>query len=254
MKRNVLLSFMIAAAMCLALSSCGKYKELPFGGMNGRVQQVTIWHLMPEIWYANQRGSDIMYINKSIYDVYGNEICSAVMDSIERVQAEAESLFENGVCVRSTQKSGSRTIARLNLISNHNGTLTYSKEMNGRTVRMTVKESNFMRRHKSVVTEDGKVTTVSIFKTDRQGYPYKIIITEPQTGSRTVETNKFDENHNVIEKHVITRQGKDGKEEEHITYTQYGDLDEHGNWKDCRTYNEYHLPVEVLVREFEYWE
>ena len=146
MKRNVLLSFMIAAAMCLALSSCGKYKELPFGGMNGRVQQVTIWHLMPEIWYANQRGSDIMYINKSIYDVYGNEICSAVMDSIERVQAEAESLFEDGVCVRSTQKSGSRTIARLNLISNQNGTLTYSKEMNGRTVRMTVKESNFMRR------------------------------------------------------------------------------------------------------------
>ena len=45
-----------------------------------------------------------------------------------------------------------------------------------------------------------------------------------------------------------------GTKEEKITYTKYGDLDEHGNWKDCRTYNEVHLPVEVLVREFEYWE
>ena len=31
-------------------------------------------------------------------------------------------------------------------------------------------------------------------------------------------------------------------------------LDEHGNWKDARTYNQYGFPEEVLVREFEYWE
>ena len=255
MKRKVLLSAMILAAFCsVMLTSCSKYKELPFGGMNGRVQKVTIWHLMPEIWYANQRGSDIMYINTSIYDVYGNEIYSAVQDSAERFVSQAESLFEGDVCVRSVQKAGTRPVARINLISEDKGILEYSKEMNGRTTRMKVKKSSFGHRHKSVVTENGEVTTISIIKTDRQGFPAKIIIKEPLTGNKTVETNKFDENHNVIEKHVITHNGKDGTDEEHITYTQYGDLDEHGNWKDCRTYNENRLPVEVLVREFEYWE
>ena len=249
------LANILALFCCIVLSSCGsRYKELPFSGMNGRVQKVTIWHLMPEMWYAGNHGSDIMYINASIYDVEGNEICSAVMDSTERIQAVAESLFENGVCVRSTQKAGSKTVARINLVSKDKGVLEYNKEMNGRVVRMTVKESSFGRRHKSVVTEDGKVTTISIIKTDRQGYPEKITISEPLTGKKTVETNIFDENHNVIEKHVITHNGEDGKEDEQITYTQYGDLDDHGNWKDCRTYNQYHLPVEVLVREFEYWE
>lgn len=246
----------ILTVICIAvMTSCGgRYKELPYGGMNGRVQKVTIWHLMPEMWYAGNHGSDIMYINTSIYDVYGNEICSAVMDSAERVQAEAESLFENGVCVRSTQKAGSRTIASLYLRSQKRGTLEYSKEMNGRVVRMVVKESSFGRRHKSVVTEDGKVTTISIIKTDRQGYPVNITITEPQTGNKTVETNVFDDHHNVIEKHLITHNGENGKDEEVITFTEYGDVDDHGNWKDCRTYNEFRLPVEVLVREFEYWE
>lgn len=256
MKRKVLLSAMILAALCsVMLSSCGdKYKELPFGGMNGRVQKVTIWHLMPELWYANQRGSDIMYINTSVYDVYGHEIYSAVQDSAERFVTQAESLFEGDVCVRSTQKSGVRTIARINLVSEEKGNLEYNKEINNRIVRMSVKETSFGRRHKSVVTEDGKVTTISIVKTDRMGYPAKIITTEPQTGNKTVETNTFDEHHNVIEKHVVTLNGETGEEEEHITRIKYGDLDDHGNWKDCRTYNEFGFPVEVLVREFEYWE
>lgn len=256
MKRKIILPVIILATFCIVLlSSCaGGYKELPFGGLNGRVQKVTVWHLMPEMWYAGNHGSDIMYINASIYDVYGNEICSAVMDSAERVQAQAESLFENGVCVRSIQKAGSRTIARISLMSNRRGTLEYNKEINGRLVHMTVKERSFGRRHKSTVSEDGVVTTISVIQTDRQGYPVKITVTEPQTGHITVETNIFDDNHNVIEKHMYTNCNEDGKEEEEITYTQYGDLDEHGNWKDCRTYNKFHLPVEVLVREFDYWE
>ena len=150
---------LIAAVICsLVMISCGnRYKEKPFGGMNGRVQKVTVYHLMPEVWYANFIGTDVMYVNTSVYDVYGNEICSAVMDSAERVQVETESLFENGVSIRSIQKSGTRTVATLNLMSNEKGLLTYNKEMNGRITRMTVKESSFMRRHKSVVTEDGEI-------------------------------------------------------------------------------------------------
>lgn len=257
MNRNTIRrALVVLGTVCsVVFTSCSQYKEKPFGGMNGHVQKVTMWHLMPEMWYAGNHGSDIMYITASVYDVYGNEICSAVMDSTEFVQAEAESMYDdNGVCIRSTQKAGNKTIARINLMSRKHGMLEYSKEMNGRTVRMTVKESSWGRKHKSVVSEDGNVTTISVVETDRQGYPVKITTTEPQTGNRSVETNTFDENHNIIEKHVVTLNGETGKEEEEITYTQYGDLDEHGNWKDCRTYNKFHLPVEVLVREFEYWE
>lgn len=249
------LAVVLAVLCSLIMISCGnRYKEKPFGGLNGRVQKVTIYHMMPEVWYANFIGTDVMYVNTAIYDVYGNEICSAVMDSAERVQVETESLYEDGVCTRSSQKSGIRTIASINLISKDGSTLVYNKEQNGRMTRMTVKESSFLRKHKSVVTEDGVVTTISEIKTDRKGYPVKITITEPGKGIRTVETNKFDAHHNVIEKHVITHKDSNGKDEETITYTEYGDLDDHGNWKDCRTYNEFRIPLEVLVREFEYWE
>lgn len=247
---------LIAAVICsLVMISCGnRYKEKPFGGMNGRVQKVTVYHLMPEVWYANFIGTDVMYVNTSVYDVYGNEICSAVMDSAERVQVETESLFENGVSIRSIQKSGTRTVATLNLMSNEKGLLTYNKEMNGRITRMTVKESSFMRRHKSVVTEDGEITTISVIRTDRDGYPVKITITEPKKGLKTVETNVFDSKHNVVEKHVVIHNDNKDKDEEIITYTEYGETDDHGNWKDCRTFNEFRIPLEVLVREVEYWE
>ena len=256
MRNSVLRLYIVLVVLSSALfSSCAsKYKDFPFGGMNGRVQKVTIWHLMPEVWYANQRGSDIMYINTSVYDYEGNEIYSAVQDSANRFVSQAESMFEDGVCTRSIQKSGTRTIARLNLMNREKGTLQYNKEMNGHVTRMEVKETSFGRRHKSVVTEDGKITTISIIMTDRQGYPSKIITKEPQKGTETVETNTFDEHHNVIEKHVVIHNTETGEDEEHITRIKYGDLDEHGNWKDCRTYNEFSLPVEVLVREFEYWE
>ena len=249
------LAAVLAVICSMVMISCGsRYKEKPFGGMNGRVQKVTVYHLMPEVWYANFIGTDVMYVNTSIYDVYGNEICSADMDSALRVQGEAESLFEDGVSVRSVLKAGDRVVARINLISRDKNTLVYNKEMNGRIIRMTVKESSFLRWNKSVVTEDGKVTTVRVIRTDRHGYPVKITTKEPQKPLTIIETNKFDDKHNVIEKHVVKRWDDDGQTEEEITFIEYGYFDDHGNWKDCRTYNDLRLPVEVLVREIEYWE
>ena len=256
MKGKVLLSSMILAAVCSAmLSSCGSaYKEQPFGGMNGKVQTAKVWHIMPEVWHANNRGTDVMEINTSVYDIYGNEIYSAGLGSAQRIKTEAENMFENSVCTRSTLRSGGRVVAKISLISNDKGRLEYNKEVNGRIVRMTVKQTSFLRRHKSVVTEDGKVTTVRVIKTDADGYPVRITTTEPQTGRKILVTNIFDENHNVIETRMHTNIGEDGKEEDQIIYSKYEEVDEHGNWTNCRTFNKHHLPVEVLVRELEYWE
>lgn len=249
------IAVLLAVICCAVMISCGGgYQEKPFGGMNGRVQKVTVYHMMPEVWYANFIGTDIMYVTTSIYDVYGNEICSVDLDSAERVRSEAESLFEDGVSIRSTLKAGGRTVAQINLVSKDKGTLVYNKEMNGRMVRMTVKKSSFLNRHKSVVTEDGKKTTISIVKTDRDGYPVMNITRDLNMGTKTVETNKFDEKHNVIEKHVVTTWEDDGQTQEEITFFEYGYFDDRGNWKDCRTYNDLRLPVEVLVREIEYWD
>ena len=249
------LAVLLAVFCSLVMISCGnRYKEKPFGGMNGRVQKVTVYHLMPEVWYAGFEGTDVMYVNTSIYDVYGNEICSATMDSAERVQVETESVFEDGVSVRSSQKSGGRTVATLNLMSKDGNTLVYNNEMNGMITRMTVKQSSFLRRHKSVVTEEGVVAEVRKIRTDRQGYPVKITVTDSKKGVKTVQTNEFDENHNVIRKHLYTEYLSDGIHEQSSVIMEYGDPDDHGNWKDCRTFNEFRMPLEVLVREIEYWD
>ena len=253
MKTGVVLRYwalLTVVALSTVFVSCGsRYQEPLFGGMNGRVQKVTVWHLMPEVWHANERGTDVMYMNASGYDVNGYEICSALMDTAGRVQTEAESLFENGVCVRSIQKGGGRVMARINLVSSKRGTLEYKKEENGRVVQMVVKESSFGRKHKSVVTEDGKTTTISVIQTDSKGYPVKITVTDPQTGEEVIQTNTYDEKNNIIEKHVSVK----GEEKDEITYTEYFDFDEKGNWKEARTFNRNRLPVEVLVREIEYW-
>ena len=232
------------------MSSCGSgYQEIPFGGMKGRVQKVTLTHKEPEAWHAGNSRTDVMYIEASAYDVNGNEICSAHMDSAGIMLGEAESLFEKGVCVRSTQKSGNRIIARLNLVSHKKNMLNYKKEVLGDVVNMTVKKSSFGRKHKSVVIEDGKTVTISIIKTDRSGYPIEIKETFPQTGFEAHQLNVYDEKHNLIEKHVTTTEEKD----EEIIYTVYSVFDERGNWLEARTFNRSYLPVEVLVREIEYW-
>ena len=250
-KTNLL---MIPAFVCLAiLTSCGsgRYKVQPFGGMNGRVQKVTTKHLMAEVWAANNPRTPVMKMISSVYDTEGNEICSALMDSAGRILSEAESLFENGVCIRSAMRAGGRTIAHLSLVSENRGVLEYNKEIDGRIVRMTVRESGLGRRHKSVVTEDGKVTKESITLTDRKGHPIEVTTIEPLTGKKTVEKNILDKDFNVIEKHVTTL--IDGKTEERITYIEYFAPDKNGNWTEARTYNDFRMPDEIILREFEYW-
>ena len=246
------IGFLTAVMISVVMVSCGKrYEELPFGGMNGRVQKVTVLHLMPEMWHGISKKTDVMYQNVSVYDIEGHEICSAVMDSAGLIQAEAESLFEGGVCVRSTQKAGEKVIVQINLRSNDKGVLEYDKRMGKDRVRMVVKEKSFGRTHTSTVTENGVITQVSKIKTDHQGYPVKITVTNPQTGFKSVETNIFDERHNVTEKHVVST---DEDNPEETTYTDYGGFDEHGNWTEARTYNGRRLPVEILLRQIEYWQ
>jgi regulator of extracellular matrix RemA (YlzA/DUF370 family) len=236
--------------MAIVMSSCGSgYQDMPFGGMKGRVQKLTVIHKEPEMWHTGKKSTDVMSIEASAYDINGNEICSAQMDSAGRVLGEAESLFENGVCIRSTQKSGKRVIARLNLLSHTKHTLEYKKEVLGKSVRMVVKKSSFGRRHKSVVIEDGNTVTISVIRTDRNGYPVKIKEVQPQTGFEALQLNVYDDDHNLIEKRVKTSD----EEKEEIIYTKYSDFDEKGNWREARTFNRNGFPVEVLVREIEYW-
>lgn len=256
LKKGIIASAVIIAAVCsvvLLILCNSQYQEKPFDGMKGRVQKVTTWNIKPDVWQAGHKGNGVMLINVSIFDVYGNEICSAALDSTERVMNEIENLFENGICVRSTSKAGNRTLAQTNLISQKRGTLEYSKETNGRRTRFTVKQSSFGRKHKSVMKEDGKTTTISIIRTDRDGYPKEITTIDALTGNKTIETNIFDDNHNIIEKHLYMIYS-DGEEGEDITFFRYGEFDEHGNWKDVRTFNKIGLPQQEIVREIEYWE
>ena len=248
--RSIVRYCAVLAVVASVMSSCGNgYQEIPFGGMKGRVQKVTVIHKEPEMWHGNRAYTDVMSMEASAYDINGNEICSAQMDSVGRVLGEAESLFDKGVCIRSTQKSGNRVIARLNLLSNNKRTLEYNKEVLGNAVRMVVKKSSFGRRHKTVVIEDGKTVTISIIKTDRKGYPIEVKETHPQTGFEAYQLNVYDKDYNLIEKHVTTSDD----ETEEIIYTRYTEFDEKGNWLKARTANRNHLPVENLEREIEYW-
>ena len=243
-------AILAVVAISFVLSSCGSgYQEIPFGGMKGRVQKVTVIHKEPEMWHGNRAYSDVMSMEASAYDINGNEICSAQMDSVGRVLGEAESLFDKGVCIRSTQKSGNRVIARLNLLSNNKRILEYNKEVLGNAVRMVVKKSSFGRRHKTVVIEDGKTVTISIIKTDRNGYPIKVKERNPQTGFEAYQFNVYDKDYNLIEKHITTSD----EEKEEIIYTKFTEFDEKGNWIKARTANRNHLPVENLERVIEYW-
>lgn len=245
------LRFILSMAVAVILVSCSRsYKEPSFGGLNGRVQEVTTSHRMPQMWFAGNHGTDVMYMNKSVYDINGFEICSAVMDSIGRVQSEAESLFENGLCLRSVQRAGGKVLARLTLVTAENGLMEYSKEINGRIIRMVVRESRFGCRFKSVVTEDGTIVTESLIRTDIKGNPVYVRVMDHPTGLITEERNTFDKNHNIVEKH-ITR--NDGSKEE-VVYTEYFEFDEDGNWTEARTFNSYRFPVEVINREIKYWE
>lgn len=241
-------------AFLLLISCSDRYQVMPFGGMNGRVEEVTMYHLRPEMWYAGPHHTDVMYVSETAYDIYGNEISSVLMDSISRVQSVTESLFENGVCVRSTQKAGlSKTVAQINLKSKKGGVTEYTETLNGRFVKLVVKESSFLGRHKSKVIEDGRVTRISTIKTNKAGYPVKIVTESPADSIVVVETNVFDDRNNVIEKHIVTTRPRREPYEE-VIYTDYLVYDEQGNWTEARTYIYSRLPHEVLIREIKYWE
>lgn len=240
---------LLAAIACLALVSCSKpYMEPPFGGMKGRVQEVKIWHMMPEMWHAGMTESDIYYINSAMYDFQGHEIASAVMDNTERIERETENRFSGDICVQSTLKSGGKTVSRLRFLSKDGGTTRYEKTIGNASTVMTVHESSFLRRHKSTVKEDGVETQRSITVTDRNGLPKKIVSVDPKNGNTTVEKNLFDENGNIIQKVVINN----GEADDTLTYQYFG-FDDHGNWTEARTFNFKVLPVEVIQREIKYW-
>lgn len=233
------------------LSCTGKgYQDRPFGGMNGRVQEVLTYHRMPEMWYAGNTGTDVMFSTKSVYDLNGFEICSALIDSGGRIQSEAESMFEKGVCIRSTQKAGGRITARINLVSDKKGQLEYTKEAGGKIIRMVVKESSFMRRHKSLVYEDGILVSENKIRTNSKGLPETVTIIDHKSNVHIVETNMYDKDGNIIEKHIT----RSDERKEQIVYTDYFDPDEHGNWTEARTYNKNRLPEYVETREIKYWE
>jgi len=235
--------------LLLLLVSCNKsYQDPPFGGMYGRVEKVTVTHHEPEVWHAGSKGTSVQFITASAYDMEGHEICSAVMDTIGRIKSEAENVFDGDICVRSVSKVNGHIAVQLVFRSQKKNTLEYDKTSLGKTVRMSVSKSSFGRTFKSVVSEDGKVISISKIKTDKQGFPLEISITENDV--TTVERNVFDERHNVIEKHKSTQ----GQEGEDITYIRYFDFDEHGNWREARAFNKNALPIEVMLREIEYWE
>ena len=253
MRSGIFGIFRLWAVMVLAaiVSSCrgDGYQDIKYGGMKGNVQSVTVTHREAEIWHVNEKGTDVMYKEASVYDMDGYEISSARLDADGHVESEAENIFENGVCLRSSQKVNGRVVACLTLLEKKKGQLEYNSELNGRIDRMTVKKRSFGRRHKTTVIQNGVVTSISVMRTDRDGYPVKITETDAKTGAKIVQVNIYDDNHNITEKRVTM----DGKEKDQIVYTNYSGFDGKGNWTQARTFNRNHLPIEILEREIIYW-
>ena len=243
-----LVAVMASAVVIMSCRGDG-YQDLKFGGMNGRVQKVTVTHRAPEMWRAGVGIIDVMSIDALVYDINGYEICSALMDSVGNVESEVESQFEDGVCVRSTQKVSGMVVARLSLLSKKKGELEYSKEIDGKMSRMTIRKSSFGRSFRTVIIEDGKTVSINMMRTDRKGYPVRVKEKDEQSGTVIRQKITYDENHNVIEKRVSMT----GEEKDQVISTDYFDFDEYGNWTEARTYNRNNLPVEILQREIEYW-
>lgn len=244
----------LLALLSVTLVSCNRsYQEPLFGGMNGRVEKVTEYHKMAEVWFAGRTGTDVMYMNASAYDMNGHEIASAVMDSLGRIQAEAESVFENNVCIRSTQRSGGRTIVQINFRERKGNDMLYDKILDNNIINMEVNESSFLLRYKSVVSENGQATSSSTIRVNWRGLPVKVDILDLKGGTSSHEKNKYDRKKNLIEKR-ITRVDAAGKETQEVVYTKYARFDDHGNWTEARTFNKNRLPVEVITREIVYWQ
>lgn len=235
--------------IAVSFAACSRqgYHQAPFGGMKGQVQEAVIYHIMPPDWRTSH--DSLMYISASAYDIEGNEICSVLMDSLGRIQSQAESIFENGICVRSTQKAGvHRVIAQIDLKSAKKGRLIYSKKTGNKTTTLEIRERRCFKSFKSTVWENGKCTTTSTIKTDAGNRPVQVSTTDA-SGQEILEENTFSEEGDIVEKHVKTV----GTNRDDVTTTEYVRFDDHGNWIEARTYNKIHMAREILRREIKYW-
>ena len=248
MKRIPLLTFLISAFL---LSGCsGKYQEQPFGGLKGQVQMVTEIHYVPEaIRPKVDDYNSLWYTNVSVYDPIGNEISSAYMNDMNVVQQEAESQFNGRVCVKSVQKESGRPDLTLVLVGKDGNVLEYERvRSGGKTEKLSLREVSGRRKYTSELSCDGVLQTRTVMKLDRDGYPLDIFITDVESGVTEHESNLYDADHNIIEKHNLDQFGN-----EQVFYFEYLETDDHGNWTRAATFDSSRKPREDIVREIIYW-
>ncbi len=238
--------------LALSFVACSRqgYVQPPFGGMKGRVREVRMYHIMPDEWRLNSITDTVMYINATVYDIYGNEIMSVLMDSAGRMQSQTENMFENGVCISSTQKNGARrTVAEMHLVSHSKGLTVYNQKRAGRTERLEVRERKRFGKYTSVVALDGKTTMESTITANDAGLPVEIV-TVDASGKETVQKNTYSADGDIVEKHILKENGT----RDDVTTTEYIRFDEKGNWIEAHTFNRIGMTNEFLIREIEYWE
>lgn len=245
MKKNLTYTVLLS----LAVLGCTpkKYHEPAFGGMKGQVESVKTWYLMPEVWRAGTSKSQIEHITVAAYDPSGNEICSALLDSLENIQSEAVNIFDNGICIRSTEKSYGLLVGELSIVSAKGSTIEYDYSAANKTTRMSIKERYRFNTSRTVISENGVMVSKRVIRTDRDGYPVDIVVKDLIHGTETRDINTYDENHNIVEKHSVSPDG------EEVLFTSYTEFDEKGNWTEASVVNKYNLPVNVIRREIKYW-
>ncbi|MBR6371336.1 MAG: hypothetical protein IKS24_09750 [Bacteroidaceae bacterium] len=224
-----------------------KYHEPPFGGLKGQVESVKTWYLMPEVWRSGTNKSQIEYITVAAYDPSGHEICSALLDSLENIQSEAVNIFDNELCIRSTEKSYGLLVGELSIVSAKGSVLEYDYSAANKVTRLKIQERYRFNRSRTIISENGLKVTERLVRTDSDGYPLEIKTRNLRNGTETCDRNTYDENHNIIEKHSITPDG------EEVLFTSYTKFDEKGNWTQATVVNKYNLPVNVILREIKYW-
>lgn len=239
----------IVSLFSLVISGCTpkKYHEPVYGGMKGRVESVKTWYLMPEVWRSGTSKSETEYITVVAYDPSGHEICSALLDSLENIQSEAVNIFDNDLCIRSTEKSYGLLVGELSIVSAKGSVLEYDYSAANKTTRIRIKEKYRFNRSRISVSEDGVEVSRRLVTTDRYGFPLKITVKDLIHDSETRDVNTYDENHNIVEKHSFNSDG------EEVLYMNYTRFDEKGNWIEATVLNKYNLPVNDIRREIKYW-
>ncbi|MBR4843181.1 MAG: hypothetical protein IK006_08850 [Bacteroidaceae bacterium] len=242
-------TFIYVILLSVAVTGCSpkRYHEPAFGGLKGKVESVKTWYLMPELWRSGTSKSFIEYITVAAYDPSGHEICSALLDSLENIQSEAVNIFDNNLCIRSTEKSYGLLTGELSIVSVKGSVFEYDYTAANKTTRLSIKERYRFNRSRTVISEDGKPVSERFIRTDRYGYPVEVTVKDLVKGIETRDVNTYDESHNIVEKHSITPDG------EEVLFTSYTKFDEKGNWIEAIVVNKYNLPVNDLYREIKYW-